>query len=167
MCALIVEEKVIAFPKIRRDEDYLSKNPPEFVLQLEGEQVTIDALCTLKTARRVKLIQIDTPVFAYEPVLKRLQQIKLVPLWRELLAGGPDAILTRFTNSATTTRIVNALETSPLQDLQRLVSANKSIILDHAQATALHSGLTQAVSLIQGPPGSFYIYLTLFATLLT
>lgn len=154
MCVVIVDGRVIAFPKIRRDEDFLSKNPPEFVLQFEGEQATINALCVIKTAKHIKLIQIDTAVFAYEPVLKRLQQITEVPLWRELLAWGPGEVLSHADNHAATSRIINALKTNPLQDLQHLVGADKSIVLDVAQAAALQSGLTQAVSLIQGPPGT-------------
>ena len=89
MCAVIVDGKVVAFPKVRRDEDHLAKNPPEFVLQFEGQQATIDALCSFRNAKNIQLVQIDTAVFAYEPVLKRLQQITRMPLWRELLASKP------------------------------------------------------------------------------
>ncbi len=167
MCAIIVDGKVVAFPKVRRDEEYLARYPPELVLQFEGELATVDALCVMKTARSIKVIQIDTAVFAYEPVLKRLQQITQVPLWRELLAWGPGEVLTRSTNRSGTALIIDALETNPLQNLQRLVHADKDILLDSAQATALHSGLTQAVSLIQGPPGaSLVLFLSMCTNLL-
>ncbi|KAI0085776.1 P-loop containing nucleoside triphosphate hydrolase protein [Irpex rosettiformis] len=154
MCAIIVDGNVIAFPKVRRDENYLAKTPPEFVLQFEGERATIDALCALRSANNIQLVQIDTAVFAYEPVLKRLQQINQMPLWRDLLASEPGEITSLVANPSETTKIARALETNPLQNLQYLLRADKAILLDNAQAMALHSGLTQAVSLIQGPPGT-------------
>ena len=162
MCAVIVDGKVVAFPKVRRDEDHLAKNPPEFVLQFEGQQATIDALCSFRNAKNIQLVQIDTAVFAYEPVLKRLQQITRMPLWRELLASKPGGSPSSATNPFETNRIALALETNPLQDLQSLLRADKTILLDKAQATALHSGLTQEVSLIQGPPGLFFMILLSF-----
>ncbi len=53
------------------------------------------------------------------------------------------------------------LDKSIGQNLRGVMSLHKSIVLDQSQMNALLSGLTQKVSIIQGPPGmSFVQYLT-------
>ncbi|THH17888.1 hypothetical protein EUX98_g9045 [Antrodiella citrinella] len=152
MTCLVVNGAVVAFPKVVRDEDYLARMPAQFVLELEGRQPTLDALCKFRGAKNIKLIQIDTAVFAYEPVLKKLQEINQMPLWRELLAWEPGVALDPPTDSPS--RIILELQANPLRNLQQIVKADKPIYLDEPQAAALLSGLTQRVSLIQGPPGT-------------
>ena len=148
MAALIIDGTVVSFPTIRRDEDRLSKKPPEFALLLNGKQSTIVTLSKFVSAKSVKLVQIDTAVFSYEPVLKALQQITLMPLATELTQGKS---LETPPNSPTS--IIDALRQNPSQDLKDLIHCPKSIILDDAQARSLLSGLTQRMAIIQGPPG--------------
>ena len=106
------------------------------------------------------MVQIDTALFAYEPVLKAIQDIKDVPLAEELL----------FWNEDSPTRppsfdepdIVAALELDPSCELQSHLGMSSSVKLDEKQAASLVRGLTQKVSLIQGPPGEFiHSYLSL------
>ena len=151
MTALIIDGTIVGFPSIRRDEDRLAKVPPEFILQLEGKQSTIEALSKLARAREVKLVQIDTAVFSYEPVLKALQEITSVPLAPELVTWKAGTFLEPPPHSPS--YVIQALETNPTQDLSQVIKTPKSIILDRAQATSLLSGLTQRVAIIQGPPG--------------
>lgn len=51
--------------------------------------------------------------------------------------------------------LVMRLRRDPRTDLQRPLQLSKSIILDGAQSDSFLAGLTQRVSLIQGPPGTF------------
>jgi hypothetical protein len=153
MACILINDKVIGFGSIYRDEDLLSQKPPVFVIQLEGQASTINVLTRLKTANNVKLVQIDTALFAYEPVLKAIQEIKDVPLAQELL----------FWNKDTPTRppsfdepnIVAALKSDPGCELQSYLQTSSSVKLDTKQAASLVTGLTQKSSLIQGPPGKF------------
>lgn len=48
---------------------------------------------------------------------------------------------------------VSKLQRNPKTDLQSLLQLKKEVILDDAQARSFLVGLTQKVSLIQGPPG--------------
>ncbi|KAJ7035053.1 AAA domain-containing protein [Mycena alexandri] len=150
--SLFVDGELVAFPVINRDEDLLAKNPPILVLQLEGDVSTSNVLVGLKKAKSVKLIQINTAVFAFEPVLKALQEMRGMPLAPELLYWTPDEILRNPTSSPT--HIINALTSDPRCDLRPLLGTPKSIILDASQAASLLSALSQKVSLIQGPPGT-------------
>jgi len=151
LACLVCGNEVIAFPTIFRDEDRLTKVPPEIVLQFDGHQRTINALRKLKTTDDVTLIQIDTAIFAYEPILKRLQSTSTLPLSSELLLwrkGDPVGKVSLRAES-----VIQHLQANPRRDLQHVLSTSRSIELDDSQASSFISGLTQKVSLIQGPPG--------------
>ncbi|KAL6302615.1 P-loop containing nucleoside triphosphate hydrolase protein [Sparassis latifolia] len=141
LSCLLVDDEVVAFPTVNRDEDLLVKVPPIIILQFEGEATTTKTLLKLKTGTRIKLIQIDTAVFAYEPILKAIQGAK-----ESSMECPPAAPM----------HIVDALRRDPHQDLRALLQIQQSnpIKLDKSQAESLLASLTQRVSLIQGPPGT-------------
>lgn len=149
---LIVDEEISAFPTIHRDVDQLARKPPIITLQFRGKASTSKSLLKLKTAKNVKLVQIDTAVFAYEPVLRGLQEIRDLSLADELLLWSPDSVLVQPPDVPIA--LVNSLENDPSQDIQGVLQTPKSIRLDEAQMSSLLTGLKQRVSLIQGPPGT-------------
>ncbi|KAJ3507974.1 hypothetical protein NLJ89_g6011 [Agrocybe chaxingu] len=149
---LLSGTEIIAFPTIIRDRDRLAKMPPEIVLQFDRPESVGKALLKLKTDPNVMLIQIDTAIFSFEPVLRRLQAANTLPLSSELLLWKQSVPVSKTTCQAMT--IVDALHRDPNCDLQNLLGTPKSIKLDASQATALVTGLTQEVSLLQGPPGT-------------
>ncbi|KAJ7756425.1 P-loop containing nucleoside triphosphate hydrolase protein [Mycena maculata] len=156
---LIVDDEVVAFPTIHRDETRLAEDPPVVVLQLEGGRSTVNALLKLKKGKypRIKLIQIDTAIFSYQPILAALQEMRSLPLSHELLCWSSDSIVEPPSFSSLSTvndRIVNAIRSDPRQDLGPLLNISKPILLDNSQALSLRAGLTQRLSLIQGPPGT-------------
>ena len=152
LVCLIADGDILAFPTINRDEELLARKPAVVVLQLEGEASTSRVFLKLKIAQRIKLIQIDTAVFSYAPVLNALQQITSMPLSSELLLWKKDNIIQDI-SQARLTSVVQALHQDPRSDLKGLLGTSKSIKLDHSQAACLLSGLTAKLSLIQGPPG--------------
>jgi hypothetical protein len=151
LACLIVDGDVVAFPTIIRNEDLLIQTPPIVVLQLTGDASTHKALLRLKTAKIVKLVQIDTAVFSYEPVLRRLQDIKELSLADELLLWDPSHPTKE--PPFIPTQIVTSLERDSSKDLQQLLDTPKPIKLDASQGASLLMSLTQRVSLVQGPPG--------------
>lgn len=155
LACLLAGDDIIGFPTIIRDENRLAKDPPEIVMQFEGnDDMTEDCLLKLKMKSNVVLIQIDTPMFSYEPILKRLQQTNTLPLSSELLLWKKgNELSTAF--SSTTMAIVEALRRDPQMNLQGILATQMSIILDASQSASLLCSLTQPVSLIQGPPGKF------------
>ena len=154
LACLIVGKEVVAFPTINRNEDRLAKVPPEIILQFEGGESTTNALRKLKLGDDVTLVQIDTALFSYEPILKGLQQTKILPLSSELLLWKKGDDISFVPDQAT--QVVQALRHNPQTDLQSLLSTKKSIKLDNTQAASLISGLEQTISLIQGPPGTCF-----------
>ena len=158
LACLIVGKEVVAFPTINRNEDLLAKVPPEIVLQFNEGESTTNALRKLKLGDDVTLIQIDTSLFSYEPILKGLQQINTLPLSSELLLWkeGDDISLVSDQPKRRkygTMRVVETLRQNPQANLRSLLLTPKSIQLDNKQAASLISGLEQTISLIQGPPG--------------
>ena len=148
---LIVGGEIVAFPTIDRNEDLLAAKPPIIVVQLEGRESTELALRKLKTENDVALIQINTAIFSYEPILKYLQQAYSIPLSDELLLWKEGNVMSQ--TSCQSVPVVKALERNPKVDLQALLETNSTIKLDSSQAASLYSGLTQKVALVQGPPG--------------
>ncbi|KAH7908721.1 P-loop containing nucleoside triphosphate hydrolase protein [Hygrophoropsis aurantiaca] len=152
LACIIVGEEVAAFATVNRVEDMLAKKPPIIVLHLEGEAATTRALLRLHSGQKIKLIQIDTAIFAYEPVLKAIQNTQEVPLSEEILFWKKGDTL--LEPSSTASRIIQSITQNPSQDLQSLLGTSTSIKLDESQAASLLSGLSQRVSLVQGPPGT-------------
>ncbi|TFK32805.1 P-loop containing nucleoside triphosphate hydrolase protein [Crucibulum laeve] len=148
---LVVGNEIVAFPTLHRDEDLLVKTPPIIILLLDGEGSSKNALRKLKTDDDVKLIQIDTAIFSYEPVLKALQQATLLPLSNELLMWEEDSVVSEVICQASP--VVQALRNNPHTDLSHVLNT-KSIKLDGSQVNSLLAGLTQKLSMIQGPPGT-------------
>jgi hypothetical protein len=153
IACLLAGEELIALTTIDRDEDLLSQLPPKIVVQIEGSASISRTLLRLKTAEQVKLIQINAPIFAYEPVLDALQNTKAIPLSKELLfwknGMRPESL------DDMPSRTIESLRQNPTQNLQPLLQSPKTIILDPSQSDSLLMGLTQSLSLIQGPPGAY------------
>ncbi len=85
MACLLLDNEPVAFPTIYRDEEELSKTPAKLLIQFQHDSTLLSALCKLKTADNIKLVQLDTAVFAFEPFLKQLQEMKELALSEELL----------------------------------------------------------------------------------
>ncbi|GJF00004.1 P-loop containing nucleoside triphosphate hydrolase protein [Phanerochaete sordida] len=154
MAALVIDGTVVAFPSMRRDEDRLAKTPPEFVLLLNDKRSAVEALCRFLRTQNAKLIQIDTAVFSYEPVLTALQEISAMPLAPELVEWEKGKTFESPPTTNTLESIIAAISRDPKQDLKDLLKLPKSIILDDAQAEALLVCLKNRVAIIQGPPGT-------------
>lgn len=159
LSCLIIDGEIVAFPTIHRDTNQLAKNPPIVTLQLSGKASISKSLLGLKTSKHVRLVQIDTAVFSYEPVLRGLQELRDMPLVDELLLWTSDSVIS-FPRHAPI-GLIHDLENDPNGDIQTILGTSKSIKLDASQMNSLLSGLRQRVSLIQGPPGKLYFDLFL------
>jgi len=155
LACLTVDDTILGFATINRDEDRLAKKPPQLVLEFDDRDGAMNVLRGLGTGAVISLTQIDTATFAYEPVLRALQNATSLPLSSELLQwdAEKDHGVPRSAE-VQVTKVVNALQNDPTTDLGTLLGLSKSIKLDASQAKSLLAGLTQAVSLIQGPPGT-------------
>lgn len=157
LACLIVDGDVAAFAAIHRDLDMLASTPPIVVLQLYGQSGTFNALVKLKTAQDITLVQLNTALFSFEPVLKGLQGLKNLTLVDELIFWKMgDGTIQPPTPPL---NVIQRIEADPRQDLQGLLGTSRPVYLDESQVRSLLTGLKQRVSLIQGPPGTGKSYI--------
>jgi len=151
LTCLLIDGQPAAFPSVIRDEGLLAHQPPILVLRFDDERSTVNALIRLRSARHIKLIQIDTAVFSYEPILRALQEKRGLPFEEEILFFNEGMDLGRPIHCPSS--LVTELQCQTT-DLQSLLQTPKPINLDQAQMDALVNALSQRVALIQGPPGA-------------
>lgn len=151
MACLLVDSEPVAFPTIHRNEEELSKMPAKLIVQFQDDSNLSHAMSKLKTGQDIKVIQLDTAVFAFEPFLKQLQEMKELPLSEELLYWEEGGCLKA--PSFQPTAVIEKLKERAGGDLQNLLRTKQPIRLDASQMDSLCASLSQRVSLVQGPPG--------------
>lgn len=156
LACLMVDDDVVTLATIVRDEDMLAQRPPILCLQFPVAAVE-NALLRIKTAKNnVKLVQLSTALFAYEPVLKQLKEIKELSLEADIIRWqeGNSLSLPNYHRDYGLQDLIRDLENDHSLDLQDRLQLPSPTSLDESQAICLRSGLTQRLTLIQGPPGT-------------
>jgi len=150
---LLCSNEIVAFATVDRNEDLLAEDPPIILLQIFGDLAVIKTLISLKTAHQQQLefVLVDTPFFAYEPVLKCLQENASLPLSNELLGLVETGQVAK--SPITPEHVVAKVKRHERCNLRDVLKLPKDVTLDHSQTESLVAGLSQTVSLIQGPPG--------------
>lgn len=151
LACLMVDGEIVAFPTIYRHVDQLATQPPIVTLQFTGKTSTIKALLRLGSGKKLRLIQIDTAVFAFEPILKSIQELKEMPLIDEILLWKPGKCINPLSDAPV--KLLCQLRLDHTQDIQSILNTSKSIRLDDSQGQSLEAGVERRVSVIQGPPG--------------
>ncbi|KAJ2902248.1 stage V sporulation protein K [Zalerion maritima] len=155
--ALCRNDEIVAFAFVDRIHDGLLKEPPLFGLQFPDDAGLRRSLMALKFPQHSRFIVVDTPVFAYEPVLKGLQNMTELPFEAQLLdltsVCGHGDTHAEFRSTANAYR-------ARLESGQRIrvSSRGKEVTLDDSQAECIINFLTHPVSIGLGPPGRFYAY---------
>ncbi len=148
---IIRGSEIVAFANVDRNEDALIKEPPVVMLRILGDEAFKKALFALKLSGDLEFVLVDTPIFAYEPVLKCLQEKVDLPLAEELLTDSP-------TDGAPQSPLIPDFVVEQLKErsdgnVQHILGTAKTVTLDSSQMNSLIAGLVQPLSLIQGPPG--------------
>ncbi|KAL2044224.1 hypothetical protein N7G274_002929 [Stereocaulon virgatum] len=152
---LIADGEIVALVTINRNEDLLAHYPPILCVQFTGsERSTSKALLGLKLAKFVQLVQLNTAIFAYEPVLGQLQNTRHLLLRDEILHWSPGRTLRSppLLESTSIIDLVATVRSDPSCDLQQALELPKPTRLDLSQVECFMAGLTQRFSLVQGPP---------------
>lgn len=154
---LCKDKTIFGFAFVERNEDLLARAPPLVLLRFVDGPSFERALLALKSVQGVSFMLVDTPVFAYEPVLKGLKGINVFPLSRQLLQ--PDASAADFKPVARIAKLLGKIRASRHPDgslnlPRKYAAAVDKICLDKSQADSLLSALENPVTQIQGPPGT-------------
>ena len=148
---LLDGREIVAFATIDRNDDFLVLDPPVVFLQISGEAAFQKALASVKRSHTLQFLCVDTPVFAYEPILKCLQDKMELPLADELLQLNGTQTVSQ--SPSCPYEIVGGIEASGGHGLKKLLQTDREINLDKSQTKSLLAGLQQSLSLVQGPPG--------------
>ncbi|KAI3528554.1 ATPase [Colletotrichum abscissum] len=155
--ALCGEDHIVAFAFLLRDVDQLSKKPPIVTLQFTDSEATARALQALTPSNNLRFVLVDTPVFAYQPVLECLQEITELPLAERLLRlpndekSQPQDLLQQ---TSYVQQYVRRLEEMMKSGSRCLSLGTQTFRLDDSQLQSLLHALQSPLALIQGPPGT-------------
>lgn len=149
---LISNGSIVAFATVDRDEDLLSQEPAIVMLRVADASSFGKVLMACRLAADLSFVQVDTAVFAYEPILECLQSLTELPLEDQLLDLAPGSA--EAVSGIQPTKTIDAIRDHWEEDLQDIIGSIQSIKLDRAQADSLLAGLLKRLSLIQGPPGT-------------
>jgi hypothetical protein len=154
LACVIADDEVVTLGTLIREEDLLAMQPPVLCLQIPGANPE-RALRSIREAKAVKLVQLNTALFSYAPILKQLPEIKELPFENEILRWNaesksqpPSYRLPRTIG----TLLDNLLNNSSL-DIQNALQLPSSTTLDKSQAACFVTGMLSRLSVIQGPPG--------------
>jgi hypothetical protein len=150
---LVSDDCIVAFATVDRDEDKLAQDPTVLVLHIADDVSFSKVLVASKFSKDLQFVQVDTAVFAYEPILNCLQNMKDTPLREQLLDHRLESH--EVVSGIQPTDVIASITEYCGRDLKDIVGTSRNVDLDKAQAESLLSGLTKRVSLIQGPPGRF------------
>lgn len=154
LACIIADNEVVTLGTLVRDENLLAANPPVICLQIpviNGDR----ALRDIKEAKAVKLVQLNTTMFSYAPILEQLKEMKELPFEDEILRwdGSHRPKPPVYLLSPVVTDLVEDLRCNFSRDLQPALELPGPTKLDRSQAECFVTGITTRLSTIQGPPG--------------
>lgn len=152
--ALYQGQEIFGFAFVNRDINGLLESPPVVILQFADNKALKKALLALRTMQDVRFTLVDTPVFAYEPVLERLKDMKELPLQEQLLdaSQATDDFIPHTAIQVIIDRL--ALSSTDVSIEIENGHVNRTFQLDCSQRRSLINALSRKVSVIQGPPGT-------------
>ena len=148
--ALCREQTIYGFAFVDRDTALLAGSPPVIQLQFTGSRALAKCLVGLKMFNDLQFVVVDTPLFAYQPVLDGIKDIGNLPLQERLL--DPTSEHSEFKTCPPVSAFVSKLRSIELSE-EKTVRIN-STTLDHSQRDSLINALTSPLSITQGPPGT-------------
>lgn len=153
--ALLCGKEVCGFAVVDRDLELLCKSPPVVCLQFSDSSALGKALVALQFTSDSQFVLVDTPMFAYEPVLNGLKAIHDLPLQDILLNPSQPREHNTIALSHELETLVSRYRTHGDEGLSISIQG-KVIRLDRSQIDSFVNALSAPVSLIQGPPGKSY-----------
>lgn len=159
MACITVDGEVVALVTVRRDNELLIEEPPILVLQFPTATDSSNCLKRIHQGKEWKLVVLETPLYAYEPILRRLQLMKKIPLEEDLLFWTPemekvgDPVYTLRESEKIKKLKVNLTQGNCVRRVLNC-GGSKEMVLDEKQGDAMLAALTRRVGLVQGPPGT-------------
>lgn len=156
--ALCGDNHIVAFAFLVRDVDKLAQKEPIVALQFTNSDSLTRVLQALHSPAGLRFVLVDTPVFAYQPVLECLQALVEMPLDGSLLRLEGDqndpTHASPGMESPEVSQEIQNLEQLLEDKSNRVVVNGRPFCLDRSQIRSVLHALRSEVGLIQGPPGT-------------
>ncbi|KAI1273974.1 P-loop containing nucleoside triphosphate hydrolase protein [Xylaria sp. FL0933] len=155
LACVIADSEVVTLGTLIREEELLAKQPPVLCLQIPGAN-SERALRGIKEAKDVRLVQLNTALFSYAPILKQLPEIKELPFEDEILRWNTESRSNppSYLLPPTVEKLLGKLVNNPSFDVQDALGLPSPTTLDKSQAACFVTGMLNRLSAIQGPPGT-------------
>lgn len=160
---LMQGSEVVAFASVERNEQLLAEDVPILVLQITDADALTRTLTKATSAEPFHFILVETAVFAYEPILQRLQGKTDFPLADSILS--PEPVSQRLEVSDKLSLVIKQIREANGQNIGSILGTSKDISLDQSQFQSLMTSLEFSSSIIQGPPGEFQPFFRLIQVL--
>ncbi|RAH86736.1 hypothetical protein BO86DRAFT_72682 [Aspergillus japonicus CBS 114.51] len=148
---LLSKREIVAFVSLDRGSSDLLDDLPILALVVSGSDELTRLFTCAKVGPPFAFLPVHTPIFAYEPILQRLQQVVEFSLSQILLASEPKPELLTLDDDLAT--LVRQIQTTNGKSLEAILDTDMKVSLDGSQLQSLLNVLQQSVSTIQGPPG--------------
>lgn len=155
--ALCLGDSFIGLGSMVKDRLALQGGKTVFGLQMTDGASLAKALAVLcgPKCNELVLYVVNTPTFAYEPVLRRLAQVKELPLDSHIVELGAQGELEQPERMQTRLRsMTEAWESNSKINFQTFLGTKQPLLLGGAQLESMINGLKNPLALIQGPPGT-------------
>ncbi|KAJ6024726.1 AAA family ATPase [Penicillium herquei] len=149
---LMNKMEIVGFVSLDRGSSELVDDVPILALIMSGDAALNRLLTGAKMACTFTFLLVNTPIFAYEPILQRLQGAVEFPMSEILLASEPKPERLVLDDELETA--VEQIGMSKGRLLNKIIGTQKHLSLDESQLQSLLSSLQQNISIIQGPPGT-------------
>ncbi|KAI1122113.1 P-loop containing nucleoside triphosphate hydrolase protein [Nemania abortiva] len=155
LACVIADGEVVTLGTLVREENLLAMQPPVLCLQIPGAN-SERTLRSIREAKAVKLVQLNTALFSYAPILKQLPEIKELPFEDEVLRWNAESKTQPpgYGLPSTISTLLDGLLSNPSFDIQNALQLPSSTTLDKSQAACFITGMLSRLSVIQGPPGT-------------
>ncbi|KAK2855600.1 hypothetical protein FQN49_005033 [Arthroderma sp. PD_2] len=149
---LLYENEIVNFATLNRDGSNLEADVPKLALKITGVEPLTRVLIRVKDGQEFTFATVNTAVFAYEHILRRLQQKTEFPFFESLLSEKPS--LQTLGRSPEFSQVIEKIKAADGKNVDSILRTLKRISLDDSQLESLLTGLSHSLSLIQGPPGT-------------
>lgn len=150
---LLDKMEIVGFVSLDRGSSELLDDVPTLALIVSGDAALNRLLTGPKMESTFTFMLVNTPIFAYEPILQRLQAVVEFPMPEILLASEPKPERLVLDDELET--VVERIQMSKGRSLNNIIGTETDVTLDESQLQSLLDGLQQSISTIQGPPGEF------------
>ncbi|PGH26481.1 hypothetical protein AJ80_01795 [Polytolypa hystricis UAMH7299] len=149
---LLEGRNIVAFGTVDLPASSLLDEAPLLALCVMGRDGLNRVFTSANSGNALTFIVVNTAVFAYEPILQRLQEKTEFPMANTLLSPEPSQSI--LASNGKLTGVIERIKACGGNGIGAILGTKRKVDLDGFQSKSLLSVLEHEVSTIHGPPGT-------------